>query len=79
MSKGPLVTFPAAKGILVDQYAQISRYDAAENQRLIERLEAAERKKKADMKKALDEQASVHETAVRESGKAQWLREQVNG
>ena len=55
------------KGALVDKYAQIALYDAAENQRVILEAQQAEVRKKAEMKAALDLQIRLqHEAAVRE-------------
>ena len=55
------------KGALVDKYAQIALYDAAENQRVILEAQQAEVRKKAEMKAALDLQIRLqHEATVRE-------------
>ena len=58
------VTYPAAKGVLVDQYAQIAMFDAAENQRAIDAYHAEQARRKAEMKAALDEQVRMKQAAA---------------
>ena len=66
------------KGALVDKYAQIALYDAAENQRVILEAQQAEVRKKAEMKAALDLQIRLqHEAAVREKEEdREWVRKE---
>jgi len=64
------------KGALVDKYAEIALFDAAENQRVILESQAAAAKKKAEMKKALDQQVRYQqECVVREREEdLEWVR-----
>jgi hypothetical protein len=52
------------KGALVDKYAEIALFDAAENQRVIIEAQQAEVRKKAEMKAALDMQVRLAQEAV---------------
>ena len=52
------------KGALVDKYAEIALFDAAENQRVILEGQQAEQKKKAEMKAALDAQMRMQQEAL---------------
>jgi hypothetical protein len=63
MSKS-MPTHPAAKGVLVDQYAQIALFDAEENQRQIMANQTLEAQKKRHLKQALDEQVRVKQAAM---------------
>ena len=66
------------KGALVDKYAEIALFDAAENQRVILEAQAAEAAKKAEMKAALDMQVRMAQEAVlrdREEDR-QWVRKE---
>ena len=67
MSKS-MPTHPAAKGVLVDQYAQIALFDAEENQRQIMANQTLEAQKKRHLKQAamLKERAQEREWLVKE-------------
>jgi len=51
------------KGAIVDKYAEIALFDAAENQRVILAAQEADRRKKAEMKAALDAQVRMQQEA----------------
>jgi len=53
-----------AKKAIVDPYAEIALFDAAENQRVIQEAQKLEAKKKSDMKKALDAQVRYQQEAI---------------
>jgi len=63
------------KGALVDKYAEIALFDAAENQRVIIEAQTAEKARKANMKAALDMQVRLHqESLLREKEEEyQWV------
>jgi len=52
------------KGALVDKYAEIALFDAAENQRVILAAQEAAKQKKAEMKAALDMQVRMAQEAT---------------
>jgi len=66
------------KGALVDKYAEIALFDAAENQRVNLEAQAAEAKKKAAMKAALDMQIRMQqEVVMRErEEEREWVRKE---
>ena len=53
------------KGALVDEYAQIALFDAAENQRVILEGQERERAKKAQLRKTLDAQIRMQQEAIK--------------
>jgi len=66
------------KGALVDKYAEIALFDAAENQRVILEAQAAEHKKKSEMKAALDAQMRMQqESLIRERQEdMEWVKKE---
>jgi len=58
------VTYPGAKKTLVDKYAQIALFDAAQNQKAIEDQMRVERERKMATRKALDEQIRMKQAAI---------------
>lgn len=67
---------PKGKGALVDKYAEIALYDAAENQRVIMEAQAAAREKKQQMKIALDVQVQMQQAKLKKEKEedTQWVR-----
>lgn len=66
------------KKALVDPYAEIALFDAAENQRVIEEAQRLQAQKKAELKKSLDQQVRYQQAAIlreREEDR-EWLKKE---
>ena len=64
------------KGAIVDKYAEIALYDAAENQKVILESQRLEAKKKAEMRASLDEQVRLQQEALKRDRveEMQWVK-----